>query len=151
MLSTTRRKKHKALRNLGSHLWHYWRRTLESLKSFRWLKMKCKNALSWTIMKAERKPFVCGGATAISEDSLESQQERYDIQKGWWCGIDTVCGIISCSTRFTNINLTQLSILNHSNTLAVLMHNFLKEILWISSTKIIQSGKIYVFENWVFF
>lgn len=71
MLSTTRRKKHKALRNLGSHLWYYWRHTLESLKSFGWLKMKCKNVLSWTIMKAEKKPFVCGWATAISKDSLE--------------------------------------------------------------------------------
>lgn len=71
VLSTTRRKKHKALRNLGSHLQYYWRHTLEYQKSFRWLKMKCKNALSWTITKAERRPFVGCWAPAISKDSLE--------------------------------------------------------------------------------
>ena len=46
MLSTMRRKKHKALRSLGSLLLSYWKHTLVYLKRFRLLKMRCKNVLS---------------------------------------------------------------------------------------------------------
>ena len=76
-------------------------------------------------MKAEGKPFVLLGRGYL-QGQLGIAAE-HNIQKDRLCRIDTVFGIISCSIRFNNVNLTKLNILNDSNTIAVLMQDFLNE------------------------